>query len=917
MARQVRQVHTAAGHNGADDPHSGASGWLLAALAGGVSFAGLAFVTQDTWRPTVAALAHDPAHLGLSGTLTLVLIMAVPCAVAATSWFAVWELIRLLELARYLRALHHHLAANLAQHSTLTRLGYVATGLPFGPDGRPRDGVDQPLAAVLADPPGSLLLGDFGMGKTVALRQYALELTRRRRLFAVALGRAPIPVLAPLAGYAAAPSEGGGPRLRYLTRQVEVFASPRFAVWLLVGPRRRGVVLLLDGLENTPLPQRATIVAELSEFLSPSAGNIRLIVTCALAAYTRDPTFFAALSPLRRIVAVGPGTVGLRAILQKAPRSSRSGGRSVDLLLADPRVRGLGAQIGHPATLAAIVDLLAAGEALPDGRGHILTAHVTLCCRRVATPTFSGGSGAPSAVVGAHVAAEVQAMVDALGRLAVALRNDEAAFVPLAPGEEPGDSVARWLASVSSPRRDETAHQSAPDDSVANVVGAAKHAGLLECFADVTGIRFAHRSIESACAALALAAAEDTDDDTRPLDPALLKAAWFEPLLIWAGISQHPETLAHRILGLAAVPPEPPWYDGDAPLAALDNSATAVALALAVGLEAFAPRLLHHEASTPTDLSTRHAVEHAQSGLRDVLDRAHVLAIDRGRRQQLAAALGGVECEGGVDAVAHLSVVAACQDLSRLVRAQAVTVLGAWRSPAAVATLTSMLDEADPVIRQAVDDALIAAGAPAIGPLQAAMSGSDERLRARASAVLGRGGASALAAAIASLDDADAPVRAAAARTLGALGAARTASTSRPGERSVPTRRRDVETGIDALHAHLDDPSGPVRVASAWALGRIGSRRSVPILTSHLSKPDPDLRAAIAQAFGAMRSVGAVEPLLVLLGDPDARVRASAAEALGRLGDRRAVDPLRQRLADDDLWSKAAAATALRLLGAR
>jgi HEAT repeat protein len=293
-----------------------------------------------------------------------------------------------------------------------------------------------------------------------------------------------------------------------------------------------------------------------------------------------------------------------------------------------------------------------------------------------------------------------------------------------------------------------------------------------------------------------------------------------------------------------------------------------------------------------------------------------LLLLDRGLRAHFGAALTDIEREGGVDLVAHLGTVATCTVLSRLVRAQAITVLGAWASPVAIETLITLFGETDPVLRAAVDDALVTAGAEAVGPLRAAMTLGDDQLRARAAEVLSRGGAAALSAALASLDDAEAPVRAAAARTLGALGAAQPAGTaSQPRGRVATTRRRDVEAGVDALHARLDDPSSTVRVASAWALGRIGSRRSVSILEAHLSKPDPDLRAAIAEAFGALHQTSTLDQLIKLLDDPDARVRASAAEALGRLGDKRAVTPLRKRLGDTDLWSKAAAAAALRLLG--
>lgn len=923
--------------------------WTPAAAVGSATLIGIALITRRTTFAAVSLLAHDPAHMELFGTLELILLVAVPLAVSAVTAFAVWELGRFAELARYLRAVHRYLDASLRTRSALTRLGYAPGGLPFGPDGAPRASDAQPLSTLLDGKPGTLLLGETGSGKTVALRRYALEMTRRRHLLAVGTGRKPVPIVASLAGYAASPSEGGGPRMRYLARQIETFASPRFANWLLTVLSRRNVVLVLDGMDEVPAPDRASVASELARFLSAPYGRVRLVISCGLLAYTGDPSAFTALSPLRRVVAECPDLEAITVLLDRAGRSAPGAARAARVTPLDKRLRPIGGQISQLSTLAALAETLAANGSLPTTRGHALVERVNLMLRAAAGGT--AGLGAVSDITGAHAAAE-RDVITVLGHLALALRAAETTLIPLLPDTSVGEAVARWLdgcvplvgmPTLSTPpaigaKADsgaepadtqiagvENIRDTAPDPasdqlpqirSITRAVTWATDAGLLERLADGTGMRFAERALCAACAAGALAVRSD-DAHFPPFSP--LPPGWYEPILLWAGITERPALLAGRILRVVRSDPSRVAGDGSEREIEAESATTNLALALAIGLEGFGTGLLRVAANLTSSVGTREDVERIQEHLRDLFDRVSLLFTDRGRRSRFAAALAEIERVGGADLIAHLSTIATCGSLSRLVRAQAITVLGASTSSAAIDALVALLGESDPVIRQAVDDALLEAGAKAVGPLRAAMSSADDHTRARASEALSRGGSAALSAALASLEDSDAAVRAAAARALGAIGAPESLSTPsrsgpRSGSRNTTTRRRDIESGVEALHGHLDDPNGTVRVACAWAIGRIGSRRSVPILASHMTRADPDLRAAIAEAFGTIHQAGTLDPLITLLDDPDARVRVSAAEALGRLGDARAIPPLRQRLADGDPWSKAAATAALRLL---
>jgi HEAT repeat protein len=104
---------------------------------------------------------------------------------------------------------------------------------------------------------------------------------------------------------------------------------------------------------------------------------------------------------------------------------------------------------------------------------------------------------------------------------------------------------------------------------------------------------------------------------------------------------------------------------------------------------------------------------------------------------------------------------------------------------------------------------------------------------------------------------------------------------------------------LDALQGEATDLS--LRLKICWMLGRLGDKRSLPVLLKALDDPAPQLRKEAALALGTLTDERAVPALIDRLHhDPDVHVRAMAAHGLGLAGDARAVKPLLTVLQDKD-----------------
>jgi HEAT repeat protein len=138
-----------------------------------------------------------------------------------------------------------------------------------------------------------------------------------------------------------------------------------------------------------------------------------------------------------------------------------------------------------------------------------------------------------------------------------------------------------------------------------------------------------------------------------------------------------------------------------------------------------------------------------------------------------------------------------------------------------------------------------------------------------------------------------------------------------PGEQAASALVAIGTPAYDPLTKALGSPAWIARKNAAWALGALGNRNAIPLLTRTLHDAEAPVRGRGAWALGALDGSEAVPSLLEALKDSDAGVREQVAWALGAIGDRRAVDGLMAALADAAAGVRKQAAWALGALGDR
>jgi HEAT repeat protein len=135
--------------------------------------------------------------------------------------------------------------------------------------------------------------------------------------------------------------------------------------------------------------------------------------------------------------------------------------------------------------------------------------------------------------------------------------------------------------------------------------------------------------------------------------------------------------------------------------------------------------------------------------------------------------------------------------------------------------------------------------------------------------------------------------------------------TTTPGEQAASALVAIGTPAFDPLTKALSAPVWIARSNAAWALGALGNRKAVPVLSRSLSDTEPNVRKRGAWALGALDASEAVPALVEALKDSDAGVREQAAWALGAISDRRAVDGLIGALSDSVAAVRKQAAWAL------
>ncbi len=858
-------------------------GMTLLALAVAALVVVVTLLLTPTVRADVLAALRAPATATaeLRDALPLDAVIAALALLAAVLTYQVVRLTMLVVgWRRYLARLDADLDGKLATRAPLHALGYVPAvrGQLAQAPGNPQR---EPLANALLFYPRLVVAGGDGAGKTTALMHHAREIAHRATIGAILSGRQVVPVLVPLARYAFAEPAPDGLRLDFLASTLRRYGATMLAGQLPFLLRRGRVLLLFDGLDELAPGQAQDIVRELNVALRQRYRNARVILTCRSANLGDLVETLPLLKhlPQATLLPLTPGEVA--GVVRRAAHAGQLGAYQSETLRERIEALGLGLLYQSPAALAMLVELLAAGHELPNSRAALLADYCDLLCER-------------ASITGVRR----DRVLRALGYLAVAFQLTGMADISGAQAWNERAAVRALLAD-SSPAATKLGGNTRPTDlseiELTEAIDLACMAGLLERGPQGTGLRFRHALL------LYLAAARHLDKSDAGLgrvSPQLLRPEWTEIVILWGGLTADPTGLAERLVRLAKS------STGAAAAAQLvelsSGEPMALALALTVATLGVAPRIL---AGLEAPSETKRRSETSQQNMRELFDQVlrygnDGQGTDGERRARLSAALRLCEEAAGGELTPSLARLVRAEGMQRLVRAQAVQVLGILASPASLAELTDLLLEPDPIVREALQRGFHLAGAEAAPPLLDLVAHSPVNGTAyrRALEALVAVDGPAVSYALARLSDPLPAMRAAAATVLGAM---------------------RVRQALDPLLAALDDPDPVVRLAATRALGRLGDIKAQASLLERLLSPVEDQRLAAIEALGILRGERAIKPLIKLLDDRQPRIRAAAAEALGHIGDIRAVAPLRRHLSDRDAWAQAAAATALRALGQR
>ena len=358
------------------------------------------------------------------------------------------------------------------------------------------------------------------------------------------------------------------------------------------------------------------------------------------------------------------------------------------------------------------------------------------------------------------------------------------------------------------------------------------------------------------------------------------------------------------------------------------------ALARLGDLRAVVPLVGKVQDSSP---DVREAVARALGDLADARASAALVLVLRDPnndvRRDALSALGRMRAADAVDALAPFAT-----DRAPSLRLAALAALGRIASEDAVRVLVQVLgtgdDAAESLGRTAVRDALVVAGAPAVGPLHALIAGSPSPSVATSAAwILGELKATGEAPAIvASMRRGAIPTAAALHALAGAGTAAEVPVVLEFVADPNPIVRGEAlgaamelldpnhpdGRAVEPVAAALRDPRPSTRERARMAalLGRTGAPRAAPLLVDLVRAHDPALGLAAIDALGTL---GGESPapqeadgaLLEALGSPEATVRLHAAVALSESGGATAREALLARLDGGDEVDRAAVLTAL------
>lgn len=203
------------------------------------------------------------------------------------------------------------------------------------------------------------------------------------------------------------------------------------------------------------------------------------------------------------------------------------------------------------------------------------------------------------------------------------------------------------------------------------------------------------------------------------------------------------------------------------------------------------------------------------------------------------------------------------------------------------------LARVDPVDQQQIEALCLAMarlGDPrAIKPLAEKISAESPETRIAAARALKAIGEKNIPAMIAAMKEVKAGGRSAIAAALAAIG--------------EPV----VQPVLDALNHAAPE----IRQGAVWALGEMGDKAHVAMLTATLSDKHPEVRGAAAWALGRLKHEPALDRLIEMLHEKEPRPRVSAANALGRIGGAKAIAELIAAAGDESAEVRIEVITAL------
>jgi HEAT repeat protein len=813
-----------------------------------------------------------PAQLPYLGAL-----VGVAVAVGALTYNAIRISVLVGGWQRYLSRLERDLGSRVAARGRLSSLGYLPTGR--GPlAGTPGNPTAEPLANLLPYYPRAMLTGEDGAGKTIALWRYGLDVARHVSVWRIITRRQVIPILVSLAGYVQSDPDPNGLRVRHLATLMRDYDAELLARHLPSHLRRGRVLLLFDGLDEISSAQASDVLKELAVGLPQRYRNVRVVMTCRSTMYDDLAERLPLLKDFATISLLPLRTDEVRAVLHRAERLDQLGAQRASDVLDEIERRELMPIYRRPALLVMLLDILAGGQFIPGTRAQLLDEAEELQFARVGV-----------------VDARLERTRSALGYLAVAFRLTGLAEITGAQAWNERAAVRNLLSDTNTATATlggTTKMLGFTEKELAEAIDLGSMAGILERGTHGLGLRFSHNLL------LYLAAARHMDQNDAGLgraSPTLLRPEWSEIVILWGGLTTDPAGLTERLARLAATP------SGSAAAAQLGDLERGASLALALALTVAVVSMAPVAVRLPAIVGPESRADWAQHTLRDMFDRVlrygtESPGAEQERRERLRRALRQCETSAAGEFTAALARLVRVTGVNRLLRAQAVQVLGLLASNASLTALTDLLLEPDPIVREALQRGFHLAGAEAVTPLLDMMArhAATETIHRRALEALIAVDGPAVMPILARITDPQPAVRMAAIEALGAL--------------------RD-RRALEPLLAALRDPDANVRLTATRALGKLGDPKAQEPLLQLLQAPGEEQRVAAVEALGALRDDRALKPLIKLLDDKQSRVRAAAAEALGHIGDTRAVAPLRKRLADKDAWAQAAAATALRALG--